>query len=80
MSRAKTVRGVSAPVFPIDMLVVTKYMASRDDAKDWLDIYALYQRGAFSIKQISKRLKQMGHGNEAVAFEEFMQRLQDMRK
>jgi hypothetical protein len=80
MSKPQTVQHVSAPVFPIDMLIVTKYLASRDDAKDWLDIYALHQRGAFEISQVVKRLKQMGLTTDATEFVPFMERLKNLKK
>lgn len=80
MSRAGTFHKNSAPIFPIDMLIVTKFLAERDEAKDWLDIYALYQRGAFTVPQIQKRLRQMGMSQDATAFGDFMERLQAMKK
>lgn len=80
MAKTKRYKQVPAPMFPVDMLIVTKYLADRDDGKDWLDIYSLYQRGAFTIPEITRRLCQMGLSNEAEEFAEFMQRLLDLKK
>lgn len=80
MSKPGIYRGVTAPVFPVDWLIITKYLADRNDPKDWLDIYALHQRGAFDISSISKKLRLMGNAYDAFEFPQFMQRLVDLKK
>ena len=80
LSQKKIFRGVEAPIFPVEWIIITKYLADRNDPKDWLDIWALYQRGAYDVKQIVKRLKQMGNQEEAVAFPKFIERLVAFKK
>ena len=78
MATPKKYRGIAAPVFPVDMLVISKFLAERDDAKDSLDIYELHRKGAFEISSVSKRLRQMGFDEDAQRFPEFMAYLQGL--
>lgn len=80
LSKMGTYRGVQAPMFPVDWLIVTKYLADRDDPKDWLDIYALHQRGAFAVKDIVKKLRQMRLAADAAEFPHFLDRLSNLKK
>jgi hypothetical protein len=78
MATTKKYHGIETPVFPIDMLVISKFLAERDDAKDSLDIYELHRKGAFEISSISTRLRQMGFDEDAQRFPEFMAYLQGL--
>jgi hypothetical protein len=80
MATKKRYKTVEAPMFSVVWLVVTKYLAERDDVKDMLDIYALNQRGAFDISAVVQRLKQMGFVKQAAVFPGFMQRLAKLRE
>jgi len=72
--------GVKAPTFTTEWLVVCKFLAERDDAKDALDIWALHQRGAFDPKDVSRRLRQMGLGEDARRFPAFLERMKNLKK
>ena len=65
-------RKTDVTVFPIDLLVISKFLASRDDAKDALDIYALLKRGAIDVGQVTTRFRQMGLDEDAARFESFV--------
>ena len=71
---------VLAPVFPVDILVACKFLAERDDAKDWLDIYALHRRGAYDIRDVVRRLRQMGLREDGERFVAFMASLEEMSR
>lgn len=79
-AQPKSYRGVVGPMIPVEWIVVCKYLAERDDAKDWLDIYALHQRGLFEIRDIVRRLTQMGQANDAKRFVAFMANLKNLKK
>ena len=79
-AQPKSYRGVIGPMIPIKWIVISKYLAERDDAKDWLDIYALHQRGLFDITDITRRLIQMGQAGNAKRFVAFMNNLKNMKK
>jgi hypothetical protein len=76
MAVPKQFRGVEVLVFPVDLLVISKFLAERDDAKDALDIYSLLRRGAASVELVVLRLKQMGQDEDAVRFASFVEYLQ----
>ncbi len=80
LAEKRSYNGVVAPVFPIDLLIISKFLAEREDAKDWLDIYTLYKRGAFDPKQIVKRLTQMDQKEDAKRFLEFLDYLNMIAK
>jgi hypothetical protein len=80
MSMQKRYHGTEAPVFPCDMLVICKFLADRDEAKDVLDILTLHRNGAFDIPEITLRLRQMGLEDDAVRFPEFMRELDELIK
>ncbi|HZU84669.1 MAG TPA: hypothetical protein VE987_17185 [Polyangiaceae bacterium] len=80
LAEMKRYKGVDAPMFPVDLLVACKYLADREDPKDWLDIYALHQRGAYDVADVVKRLRQMGLAKDARAFVEFMKKLEEVSK
>jgi hypothetical protein len=75
MAAIQSYQGLDAPIFPIDLLIVSKYLAERRDPKDALDILALYQRGAYDVEQVQHRLQQMGLAKEAKAFPLFLKQL-----
>jgi hypothetical protein len=72
MTEPRNYHGIEAPVFPADLLVISKFLAERDEAKDVMDIYTLHKRGAFDIETIIMRLHQMGLDEDAKRFPEFM--------
>ncbi len=71
--------GVVAPTFTTEWLVVSKFLAERGEAKDVLDIWALYQRGAFDVKDVVKRLRQMGLREDAKKFPAFIEKIQNLK-
>ena len=72
MAEPRSYHGIETPMFPIDLLMVSKFLADRDEAKDILDLYTLHKRGAFDIEEIVARLHQMGLDEDARRFPEFM--------
>lgn len=72
MSVLKKYHGVLVPVFPIDLLVATKYLAGREDPKDALDIYALWRRGTYDVPEVQERLRQMGCDEDAQGFADLL--------
>lgn len=79
MATTADCRGVPAPTFTTEWLVVTKFLTERGDAKDMLDIWALHQRGAFDVKDIVKRLRQMGLSEDARKFPALIETLQNLK-
>lgn len=80
MAEVKKYHHVTAPVFPIDLLIVSKYLVDRIEPKDWMDIYGLYKRGLYDIRQITRRLKQMGFVRDAENFPVFLASLEEISK
>ena len=78
MAVLKIYQGIRIPVFPVDLLVISKFLAERDDAKDSLDIYELIRRGAVDVDQVVLRLKQMGLEEDATRFAGFVEYLQQL--
>jgi hypothetical protein len=78
MAVLKVYQGVRVPVFPVDLLVISKFLAERDDAKDSLDIYELIRRGAVEVYNVLLRLKQMGLEEDATRFVGFVEYLQQL--
>ena len=78
MTERKNYHGITAPMFPVDMLVISKFLAERNEIKDILDIYTLHQRGAFDIEEITHRLRQMGLIEDANQFPKFMASLETL--
>jgi hypothetical protein len=78
MSEPGRYHGIEAPMFAADWLVVSKYLAEREEAKDILDIYTLHKRGAFEINEIVGRLRQMGMDEDAERFPRFMSSLGEL--
>ena len=76
MSVLKNYQGVRIPVFPVDLLVISKFLTERDDAKNSLDIYELIRRGAADADQVTLRLRQIGHDEDAARFAIFIEYLQ----
>lgn len=72
MAESRNYHGIEAPMFPIDLLIVSKFLAERDEARDVMDIYTLHKRGVFDIEEIIDRLRQMGLNEDAKKFPEFM--------
>ena len=72
MSVPKTYHKIKIPVFPVDLLVISKLLAEREGAKDALDIYELHRKGAFEVSEVATRLRQMGFDEDAQRFPEFM--------
>lgn len=72
MAVVKKYRGIETPVFPVDLLVISKLLAEREGAKDALDIYELHRKGAFEVSEVVARLRQMGFDEDARRFPEFM--------
>jgi hypothetical protein len=79
MAKVKKCRGVNAPVFSVVWLVVAKFLADRNSPIDWADIYTLYQRGAYDVSDVVKRLKQMGHKTDAANFPGFLKRIENLK-
>jgi hypothetical protein len=75
MSEMRNCLGIPTPVFPIDLLVISKFLADRDDTRDLLDILTLHRRGAFDIEEITLKLHQMGLEEDAVRFQDQMKLL-----
>lgn len=67
--------GVAVPVFPVDLLVAAKFLAGREDPKDALDILSLLRRGAYEVRDVQARLRQMGLGEDAEAFPKLIEYL-----
>lgn len=65
MATPRRYHNVAAPVFPVDMLVVCKFLADRGEVKDVLDIHQLISRGACTVEEIQDRLRQMGLPEDA---------------
>ena len=78
MSERKSYHGIEAPMFPVDLLVTSKFLSDRNEIKDVLDIYTLHQRGAFDIEEIESRLLQMGFAEDARRFRNFMASLENL--
>jgi len=78
MSEPGRYHGIEAPMFAVDWLVVSKYLAEREEAKDILDIYTLHKRGAFDVEDIVTRLRQMGMEADAERFPGFMSSLEEL--
>jgi len=78
MTISRKYRGISVPVFPVDLLVVCKFLADRDEPKDVLDIHTLLKRGAYRVEDIETRLLQMGLTGEAQRFPELIEYLQNI--
>jgi len=76
MSVSKLYHQVKVQVFPVDLLVISKFLAERDGAKDSLDIYELLRLGTVDVDQITLRLNQMGLGEDAERFAKFVEFLQ----
>lgn len=74
-SVVKNYQDVSIPVFAVDMLVATKYLAGREDPKDALDIYALWRRGTYDPSDVQTRLVQMGFKQDAADFPKLLEYL-----
>ena len=72
MAEPRSYHGIETPMFPIDLLMVSKFLADRNEARDILDLYTLHKRGAFDIETIVERLRQMGLNDDARRFPEFM--------
>jgi hypothetical protein len=79
MSEQKLYRGVRTPVFTVEWLVITKYLAGREDPKDLLDIYALHLRGAFDVGKVQRRLRQLGETEAAAKFPKLLKKLADLK-
>lgn len=69
---------ISIPVFPVDLLVTSKFLADRDEPRDLLDILTLLQHGSYQIKDIENRLLQMGLSDEAQRFPKLIEYLQNI--
>lgn len=80
MATVSRYQGTDAPTFTVEWIVVSKFLAEREDAKDALDIWALYQRGAFDVGDIVKRLRQMGMQKDADRFPVFIEKLKNLKK
>jgi hypothetical protein len=80
MATRAVYQGIAAPMFTVEWIVVSKFLAEREDAKDSLDIWALYQRGMFDVKDIVKRLRQMGMREDAAKFPVFIEKLKNLKK
>ena len=78
MSEPGRYHGIEAPMFTAVWLVVSKYLAEREEAKDILDIYTLHKRGAFEVRDIVARLRQMGMDADAERFPRFMASLEEL--
>lgn len=78
MAVVKNYRGLPVWVFPVDLLVISKFLAERDDAKDALDIYTLIKRGAVEVDLVVERLRQMGLDEDAKRFVSFVNYLQGL--
>lgn len=78
MAIPKTYRGVSTMIFPVDLLVVSKFLTERDDPKDSLDIYSLLRRGAVTVDDVVLRLRQMGLDADVERFMNFVKYLEEL--
>ena len=78
MAVPRTYHKTPVMVFPVDLLVVSKFLAERDDAKDSLDIYSLLRRGAVTSEDVVLRLRQMGMGEDAERFKDFVTYLKEL--
>jgi len=78
MAVTKKYQGSEIPVFPIDLLVTSKFLVGREDPKDALDAYSLLKRGAYVVADVTSRLVQMGLSNKADKFIELMKYLEDL--
>jgi hypothetical protein len=78
LAETKLYNGVKAPFFPIDLLIISKFLAERDETKDSLDIYELHRKGAYDISEIVTRLNQMGLNEDAFRFPRFMRYLEEL--
>ncbi|MFZ1010765.1 MAG: nucleotidyltransferase [Candidatus Sulfotelmatobacter sp.] len=76
MAETRKYQGKEIPVFPIDLLVATKYLAAREDPKDALDIFTLWKKGAYDVGEIQERLRQMGFDEDAKDFPKLIEYLQ----
>ena len=78
MSKIRNCLGISTPVFPIDLLVISKFLADREDPRDLLDILTLHRRGAFDVEEVMLRLRQMGLEEDAIRFRDQLNQLETM--
>ena len=80
MASSADYEGQDIPAFTTDWIVVSKFLATRDEPKDALDILALYQRGGFDVKDVVKRLRQMGMKEDAARFPVFLEKLRNLKR
>jgi hypothetical protein len=69
---------LTIPVFPVDLLVASKFLAGREDPKDALDIIELLRRGAYEVSGVQSRLRQMGFDEDAEAFPKLIEYLANL--
>jgi len=78
LSVLKSYHNLIVPVFPVDLLVVAKFLAGREDPKDALDILSLFRRDTYEVKGIQNRLRQMGFDEDAEAFPKLIEYLSNL--
>ena len=78
MAVERRYQGIAVPVFPVDLLVVCKFLADRDEPRDVLDVLTLLKRGAYQIEDVVARLRQMGLEDDARRFPALIEYLENI--